>query len=234
MRASCSALALDLREDGVGAVILGPYEHLQEGDWVRTTGRIAEVPVGDELVGRVVNALGEQLDDRGPIETAQSFPTERVAPGVIERENVDTPDADRAQGDRLDDPDRSRTARADHRRPPDREDRDRDRRHHQPEGHRRHLHLRRDRPERAESGADQGNSRAVRGDGAHDHRRRHRVGSRAAAVPRAVCGLRHGRILHAEGRPRADHLRRPDQARGRVPRALAAAAAATVSRGVPG
>src|SRR6202140_5387461 len=85
------ALALDLREDGVGAVILGPYEHLQEGDWVRTTGRIAEVPVGDELVGRVVNALGEQLDDRGPIETAQTLPTERVAPGVIQRQNVDTP-----------------------------------------------------------------------------------------------------------------------------------------------
>ncbi|MFZ2034764.1 MAG: F0F1 ATP synthase subunit alpha, partial [Candidatus Dormiibacterota bacterium] len=85
------ALALDLREDGVGAVILGPYEHLQEGDNVRTTGRIAEVPVGDELVGRVVNALGEQLDDRGPIETAQTLPTERVAPGVIQRENVDTP-----------------------------------------------------------------------------------------------------------------------------------------------
>src|ERR1700681_3073203 len=85
------ALALDLREDGVGAVILGPYEHLQEGDRVRTTGRIAEVPVGDELVGRVVSALGEQLDDRGPIETAQSLPTERVAPGVIQRENVDTP-----------------------------------------------------------------------------------------------------------------------------------------------
>ena len=85
------ALALDLREDGVGAVILGPYEHLQEGDAVRTTGRIAEVPVGDELVGRVVNALGEPLDDRGPIETAQSLPTERVAPGVIQRENVDTP-----------------------------------------------------------------------------------------------------------------------------------------------
>src|SRR6202051_1599932 len=85
------ALALDLREDGVGAVILGPYEHLQEGDWVRTTGRIAEGPVGDELVGRVVNALGEQLDDRGPIETAQTLPTERVAPGVIQRQNVDTP-----------------------------------------------------------------------------------------------------------------------------------------------
>src|SRR4029077_18778827 len=85
------ALALDLREDGVGAVILGPYEHLQEGDTVRTTGRIAEVPVGDELVGRVVSALGEELDDRGPIETAQRFPVERVAPGVIQRQNVDTP-----------------------------------------------------------------------------------------------------------------------------------------------
>ncbi len=109
------ALALDLREDGVGAVILGPYEHLQEGDAVRTTGRIAEVPVGDELVGRVVNALGEQLDDRGPIETAQSFPTERVAPGVIERENVDTPMQTGLKAIELDDPDRSRTARADHR-----------------------------------------------------------------------------------------------------------------------
>src|SRR6202165_2777501 len=84
-------LALDLREDGVGAVILGPYEHLQEGDTVRTTGRIAEGPVGDELVGRVVNGLGEQLDDRGRIETAQTLPPERVAPGVIQRENVDTP-----------------------------------------------------------------------------------------------------------------------------------------------
>jgi len=84
-------LALDLRQDGVGAVILGPYEHLQEGDTVRTTGRIASVPVGDELIGRVVSALGEELDDRGPIETAQRLPVERVAPGVIQRQNVDTP-----------------------------------------------------------------------------------------------------------------------------------------------
>src|SRR5665811_2283204 len=68
------ALALDLREDGVGAVILSPYEHLQEGDTVRTTGRIAEVPVGDEPVGRVVNALGEPLDGKGPVETAQHLP----------------------------------------------------------------------------------------------------------------------------------------------------------------
>ena len=175
------ALALDLREDGVGAVILGPYEHLQEGDTVVTTGRIAEVPVGDELVGRVVNALGEQLDDRGPIETAQSLPTERVAPGVIQRRERGHADADRSQVDRRDDPDRSWSARADHRRPPDRQDRDRHRRNHQPEGHRGHLHLRRDRSERAEGGPDQSDTRAVRRHGAHHHRGRHRIG------PGATC-----------------------------------------------
>jgi len=90
-RGTVLGLALDLRDDGIGSVIMGPYEHLQEGDTVRTTGRIAEVPVGDELVGRVVNALGLELDDRGPIETAQTLPVERVAPGVVERQNVDTP-----------------------------------------------------------------------------------------------------------------------------------------------
>ncbi len=90
-RGTVLGLALDLREDGIGSVVMGPYEHLQEGDTVRTTGRIAEVPVGDELVGRVVNALGQELDDRGPIETAQTLPVERVAPGVVLRQNVDTP-----------------------------------------------------------------------------------------------------------------------------------------------
>ncbi|MHB8533408.1 MAG: F0F1 ATP synthase subunit alpha, partial [Solirubrobacteraceae bacterium] len=84
-------LALDLREDGVGAVIMGEYQHLQEGDSVRTTGRIAEVPVGPELVGRIVNALGEPLDGKGPIETSQTLPIENVAPGVIFRQGVTTP-----------------------------------------------------------------------------------------------------------------------------------------------
>ena len=84
-------LALDLREDGVGAVIMGEYGHLQEGDTVRTTGRIAEVPVGDELIGRIVNALGEPLDGKGPVETSQNLPLENVAPGVIFRQAVTTP-----------------------------------------------------------------------------------------------------------------------------------------------
>ncbi len=88
---SVYGLALDLREDGVGAAIMGPFEHLQEGDRVRTTGRVAEVPVGEALVGRVVNALGQPIDDRGPIETTEALPVERVASGVITRKGVDTP-----------------------------------------------------------------------------------------------------------------------------------------------
>jgi F-type H+-transporting ATPase subunit alpha len=88
---SVLGLALDLREDGVGAVILGPYEHLQEGDTVRTTGRIAQVPAGEEVVGRVIDALGQPLDDRGPIETTDTMPVERIAPGVLLRQGVTTP-----------------------------------------------------------------------------------------------------------------------------------------------
>jgi F-type H+/Na+-transporting ATPase subunit alpha len=84
-------LALDLREDGVGAAIMGPYEHLQEGDTVRTTGRVAQVPVGEDLIGRIVNAVGQELDGKGPIETSETLPVERVAPGVIYRQRVDTP-----------------------------------------------------------------------------------------------------------------------------------------------
>ena len=88
---SVLGLALDLREDGVGAVILGPYEHLQEGDTVRTTGRIAEVPAGEEVVGRIVDPLGMPLDGKGPIETADTMPLERIAPGVLLRQGVTTP-----------------------------------------------------------------------------------------------------------------------------------------------
>jgi len=84
-------LALDLREDGVGAAIMGPYEHLQEGDVVRTTGKVAQVPVGEELVGRIVSAVGTALDGKDPIEVSQNLPVEQVAPGVIFRQRVDTP-----------------------------------------------------------------------------------------------------------------------------------------------
>jgi F-type H+/Na+-transporting ATPase subunit alpha len=84
-------LALNLERDSVGAVVLGAYEHIKEGDTVKTTGRILQVPTGPELMGRVVNALGEPIDGKGPIDAKTSAPIERVAPGVLWRKSVDQP-----------------------------------------------------------------------------------------------------------------------------------------------
>jgi F-type H+-transporting ATPase subunit alpha len=84
-------MALNLEEDNVGAIILGDFENIKEGDTVKSTGRIVEVPVGEALVGRVVNALGQPLDGKGPIATTKFRPVERVAPGVIARQSVDVP-----------------------------------------------------------------------------------------------------------------------------------------------
>lgn len=84
-------LALNLERDSVGAVVLGDYKHLKEGDTVKTTGRILEVPVGEALLGRVVDALGRPIDGKGPIAAAGFSPIEKVAPGVITRKSVDQP-----------------------------------------------------------------------------------------------------------------------------------------------
>ncbi|WP_087023633.1 F0F1 ATP synthase subunit alpha [Thaumasiovibrio subtropicus] len=85
------ALALNLERDSVGAVVMGPYADLQEGMKVKGTGRILEVPVGPELLGRVVNTLGEPIDGKGPINSSVSSPVEVIAPGVIDRKSVDEP-----------------------------------------------------------------------------------------------------------------------------------------------
>ncbi|MEO6964880.1 MAG: F0F1 ATP synthase subunit alpha, partial [Acidobacteriaceae bacterium] len=84
-------LAMNLDEDQVGAVLLGDYTELSEGNQVKRTGKIMSVPVGDAMIGRVVNALGQPIDDKGPIATDQSLPVERLAPGVIERQPVREP-----------------------------------------------------------------------------------------------------------------------------------------------
>ncbi len=86
-----SGMALNLEEDLVRAIIMGPYSELSEGDEVRTTGRIVEVPVGRELVGRVVNAMGEPIDGKGELATSERWPVERPAPGVVDRQPVNTP-----------------------------------------------------------------------------------------------------------------------------------------------
>ncbi len=84
-------MALNLEIDQVGAVIMGDYEHIEEGDTVKSTGRIASVPVGEALIGRVVNAIGEPIDGKGPIQSDDFYPLEKIAPGVIDRANVNTP-----------------------------------------------------------------------------------------------------------------------------------------------
>jgi F-type H+-transporting ATPase subunit alpha len=84
-------IALNLERDSVSAIILGDYLSIEEGDQVRSTGRVISVPVGQELLGRVVNALGQPIDDKGPINTSKLRQIERIAPGVITRQPVDTP-----------------------------------------------------------------------------------------------------------------------------------------------
>jgi F-type H+-transporting ATPase subunit alpha len=84
-------MALNLERDSVGAVVLGPYKHITEGDTVKCTGRIIEVPVGEALLGRVVNPLGKPLDGKGPVATTETLPLERIAPGVISRQSVNQP-----------------------------------------------------------------------------------------------------------------------------------------------
>src|ERR671939_379447 len=84
-------IALNLEEDSVGAVLLGEFHEIKEGDEVKRTGRIISVPVGDEMLGRVVNALGQPIDGKGPIQTKEFLPIERLAPGVVDRQPVKEP-----------------------------------------------------------------------------------------------------------------------------------------------
>src|SRR5450759_4222940 len=84
-------LALNLERDSVGSVVLGAYEHISEGDTVKCTGRVLDVPIGRELIGRVVNSLGEPIDGKGPINAKERDVIEKVAPGVIWRKSVSQP-----------------------------------------------------------------------------------------------------------------------------------------------
>src|SRR5262249_9273451 len=84
-------IALNLEEESVGAVLLGEFKEIKEGDPVKRTGRIISVPIGEEMLGRVVNALGQPIDGKGPIATKQFAPIERLAPGVVDRQPVREP-----------------------------------------------------------------------------------------------------------------------------------------------
>jgi hypothetical protein len=199
-------LALNLERDSVGSVILGEYEHISEGDTVKCTGRILEVPVGPELIGRVVDALGQPIDGKGPINAKLTDVIEKVAPGVIARQSVSQPvqtglkaidsmvPIGRGQreliiGDR-----------------PDGQDGGGGGHDHQPEGSEHDLRVCRHRAEGVHDQEHRARAGAERRDGVHD--RRGRLGLRVCghAVRRRVLGLHDGRILPRPRAGRADHL----------------------------
>ncbi len=103
-------IAFNLEKSAVGVIIMGDYSGIAEGMDVRATGRIASVPVGDGLIGRVVNVLGEPVDGKGPIQATGYRPIERIAAGVVQRQDVDTPVQTGIKAIELDDPDRPRPA----------------------------------------------------------------------------------------------------------------------------
>ena len=194
-------IALNLEEDQVGAVLLGEYTLVQEGDTVKRTGTIMSAPVGEAMVGRVVSPLGVPLDGKGPIATESTHPDRahrarrRGSPAGARAA------ANRHQGHRLDDSDRPRPARVDHRRPPDRQDRHHSGHDHQPEGRRHDLHLLRDRAEALDHRAGRQDPDRCGRDGLH-HRRRG-VGHRARHACNTSLPTRHARWANISAIPGA-------------------------------
>ena len=199
-------LALNLERDSVGAVVLGDYQHLSEGDWVRCTGRVLEVPVGEGLLGRVVDSLGNPIDGKGPIQTGTTSPIEKVAPGVITRKSVDQPvqtglkaiDAmvPIGRGQReliIGDRQTGKTAVAI------------DTIINQKGTGVKCIYVG-GRTEELIHGQRRAQARRARRHGAHHHRRRGRLRLGGNAVHRPLCRLRHGRVLPRPGRGRPDHL----------------------------
>ncbi len=199
-------LAFNLEEDNVGAILFGEFYLVKEGDIVKRTRRIMQVPVGEAMLGRVVDALGRPIDGKGPIYDRAVQPGREDRARHRRQAAGSRAAADGNQGDRLDGSDRTRAARVDHRRPPDREERNRPRYHHQSEGHRRSLHLRRHRPETVDDRPSRENADRFRGDGQVHRGRGCIVGPRHHAVPGSLLGMLHGRVLPGSRAACAGHL----------------------------
>ena len=227
--------AFSLEPDWVGVVLLDQPDGLGSGADVRRTRRIIDVPVGNALIGRVVDALGRPLDEGGPIDTRDRWPIERAAPTILERGAVTRTPTDRTQGDRCADPDRLRPARVDPGRSPDRQDGDRPRHHPQPA-----------RPgvicvycaigQRGVGVAQVIADLRRYGAMEHEHRRRRRRrgSARPAVTLRPTPQRAIAEYLRRAGQGCAHRLRRSDPARARLPRAVAVAAPAARARSLPG
>ncbi len=207
-------MALNLETDNVGIVIFGNDREIMEGQTVKRTGAIVDVPVGKGLLGRVVDALGNPIDGKGPIKADKRMRVDVKAPGIIPRKSVNEPMATGLKAIDALDPDRPRPARIDHRRPSDRQDRDRARHHPQSEAAQRAdrrkdqalLRLCRGRPEAFHRRAVRQGARRAGRAGIFDRHRRHRLRSGADAVPGAVRRLHHGRIFPRQRHARRHHL----------------------------
>ena len=221
-------LVLNLEEDNVGAVLLGSDTLIKEGDHVTRTKRIAQVPVGEALTGRVVDALGQPVDGKGPIASSEFRPLERYAPGVVDRRSVKEPlqtglkaiDAmipigrgqreliigDRGTGKTAIGVERAGGL----------------------------LLLRRHRPETLHRRPGREGPRGHWCHGVYDGRHRLGLGAGCAAVPGSLCRLRHGGVLPRLGPPCPLHLRRSFQARHGLSADVASAPPAAGPRGLPG
>ena len=214
-------------------MVLGDGGAVERGPAVKATGQILSVPVGDGLLGRVVDALGIPVDGKGPLTNVAGPPHGDPGARHHRPQAGARAAADRHQGHRLDDADRPWSARADHRRPQDRQDHRRRRHDHQPAGPRREVHLRRHRPQGVDRRQHGGHPRAARRHGLHGRRRRRCVRPGAVQVPRPLRRLRHGPALDGERRARPHRLRRPVQAGRGLPPGVAAPPPPAGPRGVP-
>ena len=201
---------------------------------MQATGRILTVPVGDALLGRVVNALGEPIDGKGRVNAERHPPHGDPGPGHHRPQAGARADADRHQGHRRHDADRPGPARADHRRPQDRQDHRLRRHDPEPEGPGREVHLRRHRPEGLDGRPDGQHPRASTAPwSTRSWSCAPAVRPGAVQVPRPLRRLRHGPALDGERRARPRRLRRPVQAGRGLPPDVAAAAPPAGPRGLP-
>ena len=232
-------LVLNLEEDGVRAAILGDTARVAEGMTVKSTGTILSVPSGEELLGRVVNALGEPMDGKGPFKKTTMMPVERQAAGVIDRKGVSVPLADRHQSHRRDDPDRPRPARAHHRRPraPARRPSPSTPSSTSATSRKRSAPSASTSPSAKRRARPRASSSSFASEGALEYTI---VVDAPASAPAALqylapfAGVAIGEYFMDQGQRRAHHLRRPLQASRRVPRALAPLAPSAGPRSVSG
>ena len=227
-------LAFNLEENSVGVIILGDYLKIEEGDEVCSTGRLLSVPVGDAVLGRVLDPLGNPLDGGPPVVTSERRPVEIYGPRRGRAAAGEAAAANRHQGHRRHDAHRPRPAGIDHRRPPHRQDGHLHRHDHQSEDLRGEVLLRGHRPEGIEHRRAGRDAPPPRRDGLHDGDRGRGQRSGPAAIRGPLRRLRDGRVLHVQGPGRLDRLRRPLEAGPGLPAAFALDAASAGTRGLPG